>query len=59
MENDFRIHERYYSSKQISDENFFKKEKCAAIVVNKYKELYKMEKIKREEEEAEREKEKQ
>ncbi|CDW74957.1 UNKNOWN [Stylonychia lemnae] len=59
MENDFLIHERHYSSKQISDENFFRKEKNAAIVINKYKELYKMEKIKREEEEAEREKDKQ
>ena len=42
-------------SKHITDENVLAKEKHEALKVNEYKELYKMEKIKREEEEHNRE----
>eukprot|EP00347_Sterkiella_histriomuscorum_P022478 403338339 len=59
MENDFKDHEIKYQSKYISDENFFNKEVKQAHEVKKYKELYKMEMLKKEEEESEKEKEKQ
>lgn len=59
MENDFKEHEIKYHSKYIADENYFEKEKRQAEQVKRYKELYKMEMIKKEEEENDREKERQ
>lgn len=45
-----------YDSAYMNEKNILEREKHDALQINKYKELYKMEKIKREEEEMDKEK---
>lgn len=53
MAHDFQEHEDKVFSKHIADENLLNRENSEALKVNKYKELYKMEILKKEEEQHE------
>lgn len=57
MKEDFKYLLQDYDSKALTHKNILNREKGEALQVNQYKELYKMEKIKREEEENDLEKE--
>ncbi len=54
MENDFREHEVLFENKHVTDEHLLAREKSEALKINEYKEFYKMEMLKRNEEEAEK-----